>query len=636
MNHLKKATKGAVAFIVLCLAVYGAFVLFKRPPDLRVSEGDSAALRDALGIHILSTEVTHGRSPILNTVVAPPIGGSKTSSGRNTSLPAAFGGPVVNSGVPSFDEAPAFAPTEAPMFDTMSAESEPPPFIATAEPPTASAVPSAPLYGNQVQIDVPLPPQSPPTPPKSSPSVQPPAPFLTPPSVLDSPQTQTLPSQQPSVVGLTIPEHTNSHWDSPMASAPELADPWGVTPQTETITFVPPKIKPLPKVEEEPTTEVVVVSPIPTQTGPILQPVTAFPEEYRQASIRKISMVSAADAAPVVSFLPLSPVSKDVPLDPTRSEIVQVAGESTQGRDIGTVPPSLPLVEPVLAAVPNFVEPKTTKANSPPESIPFPVESLLSLEPAVPRAVVTLPKLPREAKPEVGEAILQSVKTEYELIQTNDPNTIRRAYIQLSKLYDQSDLNVFERAYLTPILDCLAVDVVFSRRNHILEAPYIAKIGETAYTLRNGEVLVVPYGNSIDSIAATFNLTSALLMKINGLTNKRPLEPGTELKVVLGQFDAKISTERREFTLILGGLYAGRFPIAIGEDVQNVRGDFTVVMKGETPQGRTLTLSNGITLRGVDHPQPGDTLRSAIRFSERDGTELYDILSERSIVAVGK
>jgi len=182
----------------------------------------------------------------------------------------------------------------------------------------------------------------------------------------------------------------------------------------------------------------------------------------------------------------------------------------------------------------------------------------------------------------------------------------------------------------------LAVGVIFSRRIHILEAPYVAKIGETAYTLRGGETLMIPYGNSIDSIATAFNLTPTLLMKINGLTNKRPLEPGTELKVIQGQFDGRISMEHREFTLILGGLYAGRFPIAVGEDIQHVHGDFTVTMKGDTPQGRVLTLSNGIALRGIDRPDPGDSLRSIVRLAERDAAELYDILAERSIVAIGK
>ncbi len=206
----------------------------------------------------------------------------------------------------------------------------------------------------------------------------------------------------------------------------------------------------------------------------------------------------------------------------------------------------------------------------------------------------------------------------------------------MSRLYDHPELNEFERAYLTPILDRLAVDIIFSRKNHILEEPYIVKAGETAYTFRSGETVFVPLGNSIDSIAATFNLTPELLMKINGLTNKRPLETGMPLKVVLGHFDAKVSTERRDFVLVLGGLYAGRFPIGVGEDIQNVRGDFSVSLKRETPQGRSLTLSNGISICGVDRPQPGDSLRSSFRLSERDATELFDILSEKSVVVIEK
>ena len=661
MKNLKGTVKGTAIFIVLCLAAYGAFVLFKRPPDLTVSEKDRDSLRD-LGINIDSTEASGGRSAIFNTVSGPPPVGTGKNPGRGKKAVPAMFTSEPTSFAPAFDDAPLYSPstaqTEAPAFTAMV---RPP-----SEPPAAIIVPPVPAYGNQVSdaapspplddspkptsVPVPSVPSAPPPPPDPFPA---PVPVPPPTPAPAFPPVSTTPPEPPSDPVAAIPTHTGSYWDGPAANVGATVaastSPWGspiiaapqpnaVTPvvsaeKADAVTFVAPKIKPLPKVEEELPVQVVATVPIPKQADPVLQPIVpavTFPEEYRQASIRRIS--TAPDVAPVISFSPISPASKDA----SKGEHGQPLEEPLKEVVSEQLPLSAYDAAPVSATVPGFVEPKTPSTVTVPELAPFAVESPISPDVVDVRPVVSLPRLPKEVRPEVREEVVRSTRIQYDLIQTNDPVKIRHAYVQLSKLYDHPNLNSFERAYLTPLLDRLAVDVIFSRRNHILEASYVTRAGETSYTLRSGEVLTVPYGNSIDSIAAAFNLTPTLLMKINGLTNKRPLEPGTELKVVLGQFDAKISTERREFTLILGGLYAGRFPVAVGEDIQNVQGDFTVAFKGDTPHGRTLTLSNGIALRGVDRLQPGESLRSAIRFTERDAGELYDILSERSVVVIGK
>ena len=633
MKNLKGKFKGAAIILVLCLATYGAFVLFKRPPDLSVSEAERESLRD-MGINITSTEAAGGRSAIFNNDKGvPPVGGRKSHGHGKQALPAMLVGSEPTSFAPTFDEAPLYSPS--------TDDTEAPPFMATVSPPqnppASVVVPSAPVYGNQFLDAAPPWPSDdlPMTPPVLVPPLLP-DPFSAP--VPEFPPVSAVSSTPASDSVSTIPIHTGSYWDGPTANIAEptatSTNPWGttVTPESDGVSFVTPKIKPLPKVEEELLVQVTATAPIPKQPAPTPQPIVTaatFPEDYHRASIRRIS-TTPPNSAPIISFSPISPIPQDADLP--KNEHALMFERPSKDTVSEPSPLSAHVVTPVSATVPGFVEPKTSSA----VTTSFAVENPVSQEIVEARPVVSLPRLPKEVKSEVREEVVRSVKVQYELIQTDDPVKIRHAYIQLSKLYDHPNLNNFERAYLTPILDRLAVDVIFSRRNHILEAPYIVKVGEAAYTLRSGEMLVVPYGNSIDSIAAAFNLTPALLMKINGLTNKRPLEPGTELKVVLGQFDAKISTERREFTLILGGLYAGRFPIAVGENIQNVQGDFTVTLKGDTPQGRLLTLSNGITLRGVDRPQPGDSLRSAIRLTERDAGELYDILSERSVVAIGK
>ena len=624
MDNFRRMLKGAGIVLILCLAIYGAFVLCKRPPNLTVSEEDRVSFQKEHGLDILSNETTGGRSAVFNTVSGVPrIGASRDSIAEKKSLPAVFGEspPYPPKEAPTF--APTFEPTEAPPFGAPPAMEAPPftPVVSSVyQPPAAAIVQPSPQHGAQYPVIVPSPlstdqPQTT-LPPIPTPSPAPaPGPFA-------PPFSYTHPvDSAPSVTAMLGDDVDNAAWDGPVVGISESV-------LTNVVTFVPPTIKPLPKVEEEAPIEVVVATLIPSQSEPILQPIpaiTIFPDEYRQASIRRISTAPPPDAVPVVSFLPVNPTTKDsIPDSPPNEE----PATSIVSQEVPSAVPG-PTVEPVSATVPHFVEPKLTTSESP----PFTGESLIVLEN---KPIVSLPKPPIKIKAEVREQVVQMVEAQREQIETNDPGKIRNAYIRLSKLYEQPELNEFERAYLTPILDHLAVGVIFSRRIHILEAPYVAKIGETAYTLRGGETLMIPYGNSIDSIATAFNLTPTLLMKINGLTNKRPLEPGTELKVIQGQFDGRISMEHREFTLILGGLYAGRFPIAVGEDIQHVHGDFTVTMKGDTPQGRVLTLSNGIALRGIDRPDPGDSLRSIVRLAERDAAELYDILAERSIVAIGK
>ncbi len=146
----------------------------------------------------------------------------------------------------------------------------------------------------------------------------------------------------------------------------------------------------------------------------------------------------------------------------------------------------------------------------------------------------------------------------------------------------------------------------------------------STYTVKPGE--------SIDQIARQHNIPAALLMKINGLTGARPLEPGTPLKIVVGPFDAKLSTQRGEMTLILGGLYAGRFTVTLGEHVKNLRGERHVISKTFSYGDRFMTLDDGTTLRETASNGQG-VLPNTVYFSEKDGQEIFDVLSEHSILS---
>jgi hypothetical protein len=101
------------------------------------------------------------------------------------------------------------------------------------------------------------------------------------------------------------------------------------------------------------------------------------------------------------------------------------------------------------------------------------------------------------------------------------------------------------------------------------------------------------------------------------------LSAGSTVKVVFGQFDAKVSLKRKELTLLLGGLYAGRFPIA-AINAAPISGDFFVTNRSN----QAVTLNNGWVLAtaGVKN--------AAVQFYDRDAKEIFDILSHQSVIVL--
>jgi len=212
------------------------------------------------------------------------------------------------------------------------------------------------------------------------------------------------------------------------------------------------------------------------------------------------------------------------------------------------------------------------------------------------------------AQPLVRETIERFVQSQQQLAESGDPNSIRQAFIQLSQLYELDQLESSERAIMRPILDRLALQVIYARETHILEPPYRVKPGET-----------------VESIANDFNLPPVLLRKINGLAMSQELTAGTTLKVVYGQFDARISIQRKELTLLLGGLYAGRFSFTLPDENIPVRsGEFYVTNRAD----RMVALNNGWVL-ATDYARA-----PTIVFADKDAKEIFDILSEQSVIVV--
>jgi LysM repeat protein len=220
-----------------------------------------------------------------------------------------------------------------------------------------------------------------------------------------------------------------------------------------------------------------------------------------------------------------------------------------------------------------------------------------------------------------------------------DEGDFREALSKLSIFYKSPDLSVEQHRELLDLLDPLAGRVIYSR-DHLLTRPYRVGRGET-----------------LPEIAEQFNIPYQLLQNINGIENPDVLLPGSELKIVPGPFSADVDLPGKELTLFVDGLYAGRFPITLGSDIEassdsQLEGSFQVrskqpgktyfSMDGRTipvdnpanPYGRVwLDLGREICIHG-SATGTGEQTRGCISLSPRDADDVYGILSVGSKIRI--
>ncbi|MDR0391330.1 MAG: LysM peptidoglycan-binding domain-containing protein [Planctomycetaceae bacterium] len=256
-----------------------------------------------------------------------------------------------------------------------------------------------------------------------------------------------------------------------------------------------------------------------------------------------------------------------------------------------TITSTIPFVPPAISPHPVLVTKDLTSESILPNNKPQPQPQ------------------PQQVRESVANFVIEQVRD----YNTKENTKMHIAFVNLSKLYDQSDLTDVERDYIAPVLDRVALELIYSAKYHVLEPVYRVKPNDT-----------------IESIAQQFSLSAALLSKINGLERGDSLLVGSELKVVHGQFDAKIHTKRGELTLLLGGVYAGRFPVVIGRNVMSIRGEFIVQNKSITKTTKILTLNNGVTLNGLGR----QISQNSLGVSQENIEELFDILTENSVIVM--
>jgi LysM repeat protein len=217
---------------------------------------------------------------------------------------------------------------------------------------------------------------------------------------------------------------------------------------------------------------------------------------------------------------------------------------------------------------------------------------------------------------------------------------LAQAHAMLSEWYGDPSLTPSESKEVNDLLAQLAGSVIYEGPPaHRLLPPHRVKDGET-----------------LESIASSYNVPYQLLAKINGVAENAPLTPGHELKVVPGPFSAVIDLSERTMTLKLDRRYAGKFALEVDPTLSVEEGTWRVDQKNLTPsagslysaaagtgEDRSLLLANlanptgqAAVVRGPGAPDPisPEPPGRVFRLKENDVTDIYDILSVGSRVTI--
>lgn len=207
---------------------------------------------------------------------------------------------------------------------------------------------------------------------------------------------------------------------------------------------------------------------------------------------------------------------------------------------------------------------------------------------------------------------------------------LARAHKLLSPWYRNPSLTPAEKEQVETLLSQLAGTVVYSTE-HQLHPAHVVQPGET-----------------LETIAAKYNVPWQLLAKVNGVATVDGVQAGQQLKVMQGPFSAVLNLAANEVSLDLDGRYAGRFPVSVPTGVNVGDGEWMVMQKIDSPHGgtdRSLLLrplspsslgDDGLILGAQSPTSPGTTPAGppVVNMSAADANEIVDILSVGSRVVI--
>ncbi|HLA83460.1 MAG TPA: LysM peptidoglycan-binding domain-containing protein [Thermoguttaceae bacterium] len=415
------------------------------------------------------------------------------------------------------------------------------------------------------------------------------------------------------VVAILVGGLYGAYWvlnHTPQATTPpEVADQWPstlqVSPGTPTTTGAPAGAA--SRWSSDPSSG--GTAPAFAATAPTPSP-TAVPSN-------PASPVAADSAAPVFS-------PSEVAAGP--SPLVTPATGNTTGTNDGAVIAASAASEPTAPPA----NPWPSESPSPTGPSPMNPPSDFGPPPAAPPSDFGPPSAAGPVAPPADrEDFATFARRVEETLAAGQP---AQAHQMLSARYTDPSTTPDECRQMQPLLDQLAGTVIFSSQS-ILEGPY--------------EIMAT---DTLESIAERYNVPTGLLVKINGLDPRAPLEPGRQIKVVRGPFEAVVDLDQCELTLLLGGeLYAGRFRIGVGPESRQ-EGTLMVTDKRDLSDPaaaatapadgslgtRWIGLGQHMGLHGTNLNDPlGRPMnQGCLSLSQRDIEDLYDILSIGSTVIV--
>ena len=369
------------------------------------------------------------------------------------------------------------------------------------------------------------------------------------------------------------------------------------------------------------------------------EPVEAPPYQVAVPEAPEAPAYGQADMAP-----PLAPETQ-----PPVAEAEQAPAYEPEPAPVVVAPPIVE--QPVAEPAP--VTPGDRYGNATPPAAPYtnvqpPADSYGSAPPPMDRygsAEGPAPSEPQEspAQPSVvtGEPVTPTpslfASTRIAAQSALDRGELSQALLLLSDWYGDPSLSPGEESELDTLLSQLAGSVIYSTE-HRIEPPYRVQAGQR-----------------LQDIAQEYNVPWQLLAKINRVEDPNNLQPGSELKVVRGPFEAVVDIRRRSVVLMLDRRYAGRFQLEVEPGVNVEEGLWTVDQKLLTPGSanpafpgapsdeRSLMLTNPVAaggqvaiLRGPGTPgaASADPPGRVIRLNSTDIGDLFDILSVGSRVVI--
>ncbi|MCC6510674.1 MAG: L,D-transpeptidase family protein [Pirellulaceae bacterium] len=346
-----------------------------------------------------------------------------------------------------------------------------------------------------------------------------------------------------------------------------------------------------------------------------------LPPEQEGNTVPIPGVLMSENKAPAASMPPLPGFSGDIP--------VTTSGPSASG-----LPgmPELPGAQDLSGTLSGSLA--AQGSNSPGAGDAFPSVGLLPPGAATPGSSAgSSGTAGASAAPKTGQTYA-AARTE-SLKMAND-GKLREALAKMSPYFNHIEMTREEHLDLIDLLDALAGEVIYSKR-HLLESRFVVAPGDT-----------------LESIANKYRISPEALASINRMGDSRVVLAGMEMKVVNGPFRAEVNLTRGELTLFLGELYAGRFPVSVGNQPTPSEGSFTIIerrrdhsyvgtdskfMAATDPRnpygGYWMHLGNDVCIHGsAANPVPELENAGCISLAPLDAREVYTLLTQGSAITI--